>query len=260
MLATRGYHAVMDPERGDAPNSRQAIERRVALGQVRWDAIIILASARLVLALLAQGLAALLGRSTYVEAGAWMTVWASLVDLGCLALLVYFLRREGLRLRDLFHARARAPLRRTLMLVPLILVGLGGLGFAVAAVTGLLLFGAVPPPPTSTLPLWGGLYSVLVWPLLWGFTEQATYDGYLAPRAQALGRKQWALAIVVLGWAAQHLALPYKPDLAFLATRFLPSCAIAVACVAWYLKERNLVPFAIAHWLIDAATGALTLR
>lgn len=249
----------MDPVDPDAPNSQQAIARRVAAGQVRWDALVILASARLVLALLAQGLAALVGRTGYVEAGAWMTVWASLVDLGCLALLVYFLRREGLGLSDLFRAREPVPLHRTLLLVPLVLVGLGGLGFSVAAVTGLLVSGAVPPPPTSTLPLWAGLYSLLVWPLLWGFTEQATYDGYVAPRALALGRSRWALAIVVLGWGAQHLALPFEPDLAFLATRLLPSCAIAVACVAWYLRVRNLLPFALAHWLIDAATGAMTL-
>lgn len=243
-----------------APNSQAAVDQRAAAGKVRWDGVLVLCGARLGLSALAQGGAAAITGEGFVEAGRWMTVWASAVDLGCLALMAAFLRREGLRLRDLFHAGPPVPLGRSLLQVPVILLGLGALGFSVAAATGLLLFGSIPPPPTASLPLWAGLYSTLAWPLVWGFTEQLTYNGYCAPRVVALSGRHWLLVLVVLGWGAQHLALPFKPDPAYLATRLFPSLAIAIACVAWYLRTRNLLPFALAHWLIDAGTGAMTLR
>jgi hypothetical protein len=34
----------------------------------------------------------------------------------------------------------------------------------------------------GSLPLPAALYGVLVWPFLWGLTEQMTYHGYLVPR------------------------------------------------------------------------------
>lgn len=94
--------------------------------------------------------------------------------------------------------------------------------------------------------------------LVWGFVEQATYDGYAAPRLRELFDSRWALAIVCVGWAAQHLALPFRADPEFWAYRFFPALAVAVASVAIYLRTRELLPLALAHWWLDAATGALT--
>jgi membrane protease YdiL (CAAX protease family) len=48
-------------------------------------------------------------------------------------------------------------------------------------------------------------------------------------------------------------------DATFLALRFVPSLAVGVVMVAIYLRTRNLLSLALAHWLIDALTGALTL-
>ena len=134
-------------------------------------------------------------------------------------------------------------------------------GFAAGALAGLVIYGDTSPrPPTAAgLPLWAGLYSTLVWPLVWGFTEQAAYNGYAVPRVEALSRSRWALAIVCVGWASQHVALPFRPDLAHAAYRLLPSLAVAVGAVAIYLRTRDLLGLSIAHWVIDAATGALTL-
>lgn len=247
------------------PNSETAIAARVATGRVRADAVIVVALARTVLSFLAQGLTALVlwaqgHAEPFVGAQAWFTVHGTLVDVGSLALLVWYLRREGLGLTDLFRARVGPSLGRSLLQVPLILLVVGAVGFSAGALTGLVTMGtAFPPPPVSPLPLWAGLYSTLVWPLIWGFTEQMTYDGYCAPRAAALGRGRWLLAIVAFGWAAQHLALPFQWDAAFLACRFFPSLAVALTCMAIYLRTRNLLPLALAHWIIDAGTGALTL-
>lgn len=195
------------------------------------------------------------------QSAAWMTVWATLVDLGSLALIGYFLRREGISIRDLFRARPRTSALRTIGLTVLYLVALGAVGFSVAVVANLALRGTpFGEPPVSHLPLWAGLYSTIVWPLIWGFTEEATYNGYAAPRLEALRGRAFAVAVVSLGWAAQHLALPFRPDVEFLLLRFLPSLGVAIAATLIYLRTRRLLPLALAHWLIDAATGALTLR
>lgn len=106
-------------------------------------------------------------------------------------------------------------------MVPPVLIGLGAVGFAGSAAVGLTLHGkALLDPPVVPLPLSAGLYSAIVWPLVWGFVEEATYNGYAAPRAQALS--SWLLVVVCLGWAAQHLVLPLLFDAAFLASRFVP--------------------------------------
>ena len=245
------------------PNSAEAIAARVRAGRITASAIIVVSFARLFLAVLAQtataGVLHLRGvERPFVAAADWFTVHGTLVDLGSMVLLAVLLRREGLRLRDLFRARRGPSLGRTLLQVPLVLMLLGSVGFSTAAAVGMLAYGTpLPPPPVVPLPLWAGLYSVLVWPLLWGFVEEATYNGYAAPRALTLPHGRLLLAVVCLGWAAQHLALPLRFDVAFLALRFL--LAVAVVAVALYLRTRNLLPLALAHWLIDAATGALTL-
>ena len=53
--------------------------------------------------------------------------------------------------------------------------------------------------PTSLrirkLPPLPALYAVLIFPLIWGITEQTTYNGYLLPRFQALsGNTGFAVA------------------------------------------------------------------
>jgi membrane protease YdiL (CAAX protease family) len=248
------------------PNSREALSERAARGRLTWVGPVVLSFARLLLAMMAQGLCALVlllgGTPRPLEESArWMTVWGTLVDLGSLALMAFFLRREGLSVRALFRARAPTSWPRTVGLALLYLVVFGIIGFSVAAAASLLITGtAFSEPPVGHLPLWAGLYSTLVWPLIWGFTEQATYDGYAVPRLEVLRGRAFAVALVSLGWAAQHLALPFRPDAAYLALRFIPSLAIALTSTAIYLRTRNLLPLAIAHWLIDAGTGALTLK
>ncbi len=239
------------------PNSPELLAQRVQAGQISWTGPVVLVFARLVLAFASQGLASLFAD----DAARWMTVWGTLVDLGSLALMAFFLRREGLGIADLFRARPRSSALRTIGLALLYLVIFGIIGFSVAAVASLLITGSpFAEPPVGGLPLWAGLYSTLIWPLIWGFTEQATYDGYAAPRIAALRSTGFAIALVSVGWAAQHLALPFRPDADYLALRFIPSLAIAITSTSIYLRTRHLLPLALAHWIIDAGTGALTLK
>ena len=66
-------------------------------------------------------------------------------------------------------------------LIPVSLVFI--LGGVYAA--GWLVYGTLTPPYFfGALPLPAALYGVLVWPFIWGLTEQMTYNGYLLPRFQ----------------------------------------------------------------------------
>ena len=122
------------------------------------------------------------------DAEPWLPVYRTLIDTGCLALLWQLTRREGIRLFDLVGFERTRLVRDVLFglaLVPACLVFI--LGGVYAA--GWLVYGSLTPPYLSgPLPLPAALYGVLVWPFIWGLTEQMTYNGYLLLRFQVLCR------------------------------------------------------------------------
>lgn len=221
-----------------------------------WGPVVMLV-ARPVLAMAAQGLTALIltaqgSASPWRDAGAWLPVYGTLIDIGCLVLLWWFMRGEGLRLGDLIGFDRRRLARDVtlgLALVPLSLCFiLGGV-----ALSGLLVHGQFALPQLGApLPLTAALYAVLVWPLIWGFTEQMTYNGYLMPRLQALcGSMTAAVAVVAFWWAFQHVAMPLTGDPAYMLHRLLASLPNALFMILVWLRLRRLVPLAIAHWLMN---------
>jgi hypothetical protein len=66
---------------------------------------------------------------------------------------------------------------------------------------------ARPAVPLGPLPLPAALYGVLVFPFIWGLTEQMTY-GYLVPGFQVLRRSTGlAVAIVAFVWSSYDAAM-----------------------------------------------------
>jgi membrane protease YdiL (CAAX protease family) len=174
---------------------------------------------------------------------------------GCLALLWRLTRREGIRLVDLVRVE-RARLGRDVLLgfalVPVYLA------FILAGIfaAGWLLYGTLTPPYlTGPLPLPAALYGVLVWPIIWGLTEQMTYNGYLVPRFQVLCRRtSVAIAWVAFAWSLQHVFMPLTFDARFMAFRLVSPVPATLFATLLYLRLRRLVPFAIAHALMDGAS------
>ena len=121
---------------------------------------------------------------------------------------------------------------------------------------GWLLYGTLTPPYLfGPLPLPAALYGVLVWPFIWGLTEQMTYNGYLVPRFQVLCRStSLAIVFVAFAWSLQHAFMPLTFDAKFMAFRLLSSVPNTVFQTLLYLRLRRLVPFAIAHALMDGAS------
>jgi membrane protease YdiL (CAAX protease family) len=185
----------------------------------------------------------------------WLPVYGTLIDAGCLALLWRLTRREGIRLVDLVgfeRARLGCDILLGFALIPVYLAFiLGGI-----AASGWLLYGTLTPPYLSgPLPLPAALYGVLVWPFIWGLTEQMTYNGYLVPRFQVLCRStSVAIAGVAFAWSLQHVFMPLTFDARFMAFRLLSPVPASVFATLVYLRLRRLVPFAIAHALMDGAS------
>jgi membrane protease YdiL (CAAX protease family) len=188
------------------------------------------------------------------DAEPWLPVYATLIDAGCLALLWRLTRREGLRLFDLVgfdRTRVGRDVLLGLAIIPASLVFI----FAGTAGAGLLLYGTASQPLfIGALPLPAVLYALVVFPFLWGLTEQMTYNGYLLPRVQVLRGTGWAIAVVAFVWSLQHAFMPLTFDAKYMAYRLLSSVPHSLFVTLVYLRLRRLLPLAMAHALMDGAT------
>jgi hypothetical protein len=191
----------------------------------------------------------------WLDAAPWLPVYGTLIDAGCLVLLWRLTRREGIGLFELVGFERRRLARDTLLgfaLVPVSLLFI--LGGVYAA--GWLVYGKLTPPYlNSPLPLPAALYGVLVFPFIWGLTEQMTYNGYLLPRFQVLCRSTaLAVAVVAFSWSFQHVVMPLTFDEKFMVFRMLSPVPHTLFELLLYLRLRRLVPLAIAHALLDGAS------
>jgi membrane protease YdiL (CAAX protease family) len=242
------------------PNSREALLRRRDAGTLTWRGPALMLFARTAFAVGAQAVvvAVFAVRSSptpWRDSEPWLPVYGTLIDAGCLALLWRLTRREGIGLFDLAgFARARAG-RDALLGLALIPVALAFI-FGGSYAAGWLVYGTLEPPLLlGQLPLPAALYGVLVWPFVWGLIEQMTYNGYLLPRFQVLSRRtRVAIGVVAFVWSMQHSFMPLTFDAKFMTYRLLAPVPFSVFQTLLYLRLRRVVPFAIAHALMDGAT------
>jgi uncharacterized protein len=259
-------HAEAKPRYGEVredtmgPNSYEALLRRRDAAKLTWRGPVLMLLARTVFAVGAQALFAAVfalrsSPTPWRDAEPWLPVYGTLIDAGCLALLWRLARREGIGLVDLVgfeRARLGRDALLGLALIPMYLAFiLGGIYAA-----GWFVYGTLTPPYLyGPLPLPAALYGVLVFPFVWGLTEQMTYNGYLVPRFQVLCRgTSVAIACVAFSWSLQHVFMPLTFDAKFMIFRFLSSVPASVFATLLYLRLRRLVPFAIAHTLMDGAS------
>jgi uncharacterized protein len=252
-------------------NSSIEIERRAQAGLIGWAGPLLLVTGRTLLCVLGQALAAAVlwlrqEPAPWTAAAAWWTVWGTVADLGCLAGMAWFLRREGLRLPHLLGFDRRR-------LGHDVLVGLAyfAVMFPLAIGGGTLLaswiiFGTPQAPMYAgqltgrVLPAWGVIYSLSLWWLVWSPTEELTYNGYVLPRLAALSRRPaLAVAIVAVLWAVQHAAIPALFDARYLAWRTLSFLPLTLSMGFIYLKMRRLMPLVLAHWAMDIFGAQFTL-
>jgi membrane protease YdiL (CAAX protease family) len=188
-------------------------------------------------------------------------VYTTLVaDIPCVLALVWLMRREGGRLRDLFGRG------RNVMVDLLLGVGLGlGLmvGFyATNLLAALIVYGpsyfqtsspatpAIPVDPFH-LPAVAYWWAALILPFSAGLVEELAYRGYALPRLIAATRSRWlGVTLMSLGFATQHIAYALGDPQA-MAARFLGILFIAPIFAVLYLWLKRLLPLIVAHMLLD---------
>lgn len=218
--------------------------------KMMWIIFTVLLS-RTILALFAQGAVSWRAEISFLEAGKWWTVYGSLIDIGCLALLIWVVKREGANLR-LLIGFSPGKLKNDIKMAIIILVVLIPLTALWGTLISFLLYGkASVPIIAGPLPLWAALYSVFIWPILWAIVEQLIYMGYCLPRLESfLKNKVTAVAIVMFFWALQHTVLPVTLDMDYSLYRFLTVFPMVIIPIV-YLRTRRLVPLILVHAIGD---------
>jgi hypothetical protein len=250
------------PQPAEQPNSLAAIAARRASGRISWAGPLLLLFARSTLWMTAQSLVALLflvqhRPNPWRQACYWWSVCFTLADVGCLLGMRYFLKREGLRLRDLL-----GPIR--LRYGRDIFLGIGYFllfspGFFLGGFAAQRLFygtNGVNPSnfilSSHALPMWATIYSFTFFWIINSVVEEATYQAYVMPRLRALTGHAWiAFTAVAFWWTAQHCFLGFVPDWRSVACRFVGFVPGIVIIMAIYLRTRRLAPLILGHWIID---------
>lgn len=219
--------------------------------------LLLMLLSRTVLAVLAQGVFSWGSSFTsnpldFLEAGRWWTVYGSLIDIGCLALMVWAVGKEGMDLKSMIGF-SRTRIKSDLIHAGLLLLAIVPLTALWGTLVSLLIYGQGSTPILAgPLPLWGGLYSVLVWPIGWALMEQLVYMGYCLPKlVNILRNKSVALIVVMFFWALQHIALPVTLDLDYSLYRFLTVIPMVIIPI-YYLRTRRLLPLVLVHALADS--------
>jgi membrane protease YdiL (CAAX protease family) len=254
-----------------AANSRSEIERRVRQRQITWAGPLIVMTGRSFFMIVAQALVAsiywLRGHSSPWNAAApWWTVYGTLVDVGCLALMVKFTRSEGIRLRDLI-GRIRLRWGYDVLLGIACFVVFVQVFALSGVLSSKLIFGSAHPAmypgllAARSLPFWAVIYSLSLFLLVWSPTEEMTYNGYVLPRIQALTQRTW-LAVLLVGfwWALQHSFIPFILDWKYVVWRFLFFLPGVIIFTLIYLWIRRLPPLILAHWPMDLMAVIYTLK
>jgi hypothetical protein len=256
-------------------NSPRAIQQRIQAGRIGWAGPLVLTTARTGLILLVQAVVATAflvhgDPSPWRAQAPWWTVYATLVDIGCLLLLSRQARREGIRLVDLFGIE-RSQLRREILWGLLYFVVLfpivAGFGSKFAS---WLVYGTTQLTPhmlapgflsERQLPHWAVIYSLSVFWLVWSPTEEVIYQAYCAARLQVLTGSAWVtVTLVGFWWAFQHSVFPLLFDWRLIVFRFLQFLPLVVVFQLVYLRTRGLPRMIIMHWPMDLFAAVLTLK
>jgi uncharacterized protein len=270
MMAAKLVLPIADEARVVA-NSQAAIEQRVRLGRISWTGPLVVMTGRTILAIMAQALVAFVyllrhHPSPWNAAAPWWSVYGTLVDIGCLALLARFTRKEGIGLRDLI-GKIRLRWGRDVFLGIGYLLLVFPFFLLAAAPSSRLVFGSPHPYlypgllAGRVLPLWAVIYSLSLWWIVWSPTEEMTYQAYVLPRIHVLSGRWWvAIPVVSFWWTLQHSCFPLILDRHYLAWRFLAFLPGVTVFTLIYLRTRRLPPLIVAHWPMDISAMLMTIK
>lgn len=238
------------------------LKQSMAEAKTGWGILMIVIMMRTVLAAIAQAVltAALsLGgdRDALFSATPWWTVTGTIIDGVCLFVLYRLTKREDISIRSLTGFDRKRVWRDVLFgLVAFAAIFPVSL-FLGSTSSSFILYGTWQPVlPEGAflrqLPLWGLLYSRLVWWVVWSFTEEVTYQGYALPRLRALTGKTWlSVLIIAVFWALQHSFLPFFYNWKHFIWVFITFLPMVIILQLVYIRKGRLFPLIVTHWVMD---------
>lgn len=232
--------------------------------KIPWWIVILFLPARFLFAFLIQGFVALImfwkgSINPWHDSAAWWLIYSTVTDILTFIALIFLLRIEGLGLNSAFKQYLQKP-KTQLKYIPLFILLLVPFVVIANVITNSFYGTSLPPMlEIVNLPIWGVVYSILIWPIIWVVIEQFVYLGYLLPRLEALSGKTWLAGIIVaFFWGVQHFAIPFIPDSNYLVSRVLAALVVSggFTLIYVYLK-RPLFAAIVVHWLADTSTAIL---
>lgn len=200
------------------------------------------------------------------SAAEWWTVYGTVVDLLCLLLIIYALKKEGKNissLMDFSKDKLINDLRSGLIIFFLIfpLIGLlysFGTGYLIFNERTLNLF--LGQLAERTLPNWAFYYSIIIWWIIWSTTEELTYQAYSLPRLMKKYGQVKVLFFIGFFWALQHSFLPLIFDLRYMLWRLVTFFPLVICLMISYMKTGRITPVIIAHALMDFNAAYWTFK
>jgi len=107
-------------------------------------------------------------------------------------------------------------------------------------------------PSLSELALWQRMFMILAIPLQAAFCEELIWRGHIIPELKARGRSDFAAILLsALSFALIHGI--------FLIDKLLLTFILGLVTGFYYLRERNLFPLMLSHYIVDLWTFALSV-
>ncbi|MCB0061935.1 MAG: hypothetical protein KDE19_07465, partial [Caldilineaceae bacterium] len=175
----------------------------------------------------------------WAAGAAWWPLGVTLVNLFCLAIMVFAVRHERSSYWSFFRIE-RAHINPDLLMVAVVLLLAAPVSYLPNVLLANALFGDAQVALTllvRPLPLWAAYIAVALFPITQGLVELPLYFLYVMPRLRQQGVPDGvALALSVLMLGFQHLAIPFLFDIRFITWRglmFMPF-ALLVGIVLWW--------------------------
>lgn len=227
--------------------------------------------ARCILLIVVQGVLALFLSSKgditpWESAAKWWTIYGNVVDILCLLLIAYALRKEDKKifaLLDFNKTNLLKDLKSSAIIFVLIFSIFGPLYFMAM---GKIIFDENTLGEISgqlaerTLPNWAYYYSIFIWWIIWTPTEELTYQAYSLPRLMKEYGQIKVLLFIGFFWALQHSFLPLIFDLRYILWRLVTFFPLVICLMISYMKTGRITPVIIAHALMDINAAYWTFK